>query len=144
MAKKRMKSGQSQSSYFRKLFTEKPRWLNQTSNDEVVARFRTDHKLAADADIGKSAKQTMANVKSLMRKALREGGGKVPKMNAAFALAAGPVPKSTGKPRLDHLEELIDDCMATAKELDRQGLDHIIRLLRHARNEVVWKMGQKA
>jgi hypothetical protein len=29
-----------------------------------------------------------------------------------------------------------------AKHLDREGLGEVIRLLRRARNEVVWKMGQ--
>jgi hypothetical protein len=40
------------------------------------------------------------------------------------------------------LEEHIDDCLTVAKLLDREGLGHVIRLLRQARNEVVWKLGQ--
>jgi hypothetical protein len=44
--------------------------------------------------------------------------------------------------KLEALEELIDDCLSLAKHLDREGLESIIKLLRRARNEVVWKMGQ--
>ena len=49
----------------------------------------------------------------------------------------------TGKATLENLEELIDECLVSAKGLDREGLDSVIRLLRHARNSVVWKLGQK-
>jgi hypothetical protein len=44
--------------------------------------------------------------------------------------------------RLEALEEQIDDCLSHAKHRDREGLQEVIRLLRRARNEVVWKMGQ--
>jgi hypothetical protein len=40
------------------------------------------------------------------------------------------------------LEESIDDCPTQAKNLDREELDSIIKLLRRARNEVVGKLGQ--
>jgi hypothetical protein len=144
MAKKRRRSGENMSAYFRTVFTDQPQWLDQKSNDDVVARYRADHGMGATADVGQSVKQTMANMKSIMRKEARGGSkvkarrGRPPK---AVALATMPAP--TGKPRLETLEELIDDCMVVAKGLDRDGLDHVIRLLRHARNGIVWKMGQK-
>src|SRR5262245_3625218 len=68
MGRRRKRRGKSMSSYFRAVFAEKPHWLEQTSNDEILARYRTDHGLAADADVGKSAKQTLANIKSVLRK----------------------------------------------------------------------------
>jgi hypothetical protein len=43
---------------------------------------------------------------------------------------------------LEVLEEQIDECLLAARTLDRQGLESVINLLRRARNEVVWKMGQ--
>jgi hypothetical protein len=43
---------------------------------------------------------------------------------------------------LELLEEQIDDCLILAKHLDREGLDSVIKLLRRARNEVDWKVGQ--
>ena len=44
---------------------------------------------------------------------------------------------------LDALEEQIDECLTLAKNLDREGLANVISLLRRARNEVVWKMGER-
>src|SRR6266446_3770313 len=114
MAKKRKRSGGSMSAYFRQVFTEKPQWLDQKSNDDVVARYRVDHSMATDADVGKSVKQTMANMKSIMRKEAR-GGSKVKARRGRPPMAlAGAVPVPTSRPRLETLEELIDDCMVTA------------------------------
>jgi hypothetical protein len=58
--------------------------------------------------------------------------------------AAGtmPVPAKRSSSRLEHLEEQIDECLTAARSLDREGQEHVIRLLRQARNEVVWKLGQ--
>ena len=44
--------------------------------------------------------------------------------------------------RLELLEEQIDDCLSLAKHIDREGLSHVISLLRSARNAVVWMTGQ--
>jgi hypothetical protein len=40
------------------------------------------------------------------------------------------------------LEEQIDECLTLGKRLDREGLRGVLVLLRRARNEVVWKLGQ--
>ena len=40
------------------------------------------------------------------------------------------------------LEEKVDDCLTLARIHDREGLDEVIRLLRRARNQVVWKIGE--
>jgi DNA-binding MurR/RpiR family transcriptional regulator len=42
----------------------------------------------------------------------------------------------------DTVEERIDDCLTAARNLDKDGLEEVIRLLRKARNAVVWKIGQ--
>ena len=143
MGRKRKKRG-SMSSYFRTVFREKPEWLRQKSNDEIIARYRADHSMAADADVGKSVKQTMANVKSILRKASRQGAdGRRSKATSRVPTDAMANYVRTGKATLENLEELIDECLVAAKGLDREGLDSVIRLLRHARNTVVWKLGQK-
>ena len=144
MGRKRKRRGGSMSSYFRTVFQEKPEWLRQKSNDEVIARYRGDHNMAADADVGKSVKQTMANVKSILRKASRQGAdGRRSKATSRVPTDAMANYVRTGKATLENLEELIDECLVAAKGLDREGLDSVIRLLRHARNTVVWKLGQK-
>lgn len=44
--------------------------------------------------------------------------------------------------RLESLEERIDEGLTMARNLDVSGLENVIQLLRRARNEVVWKIGQ--
>ena len=55
------------------------------------------------------------------------------------ALAVAP---RSGVRGLESLEEQIDECLTLAKNLDREGLSSVINLLRRARNEVVWKIGE--
>jgi hypothetical protein len=45
---------------------------------------------------------------------------------------------------LPALEEQIDECLTLARGLDREGLADVIAILRRARNEVVWKMGERS
>jgi hypothetical protein len=52
-----------------------------------------------------------------------------------------PKPTRIAPKGLEALEERIDDCLTVAKHMDREGLDDVIRLLRNARNAVVWKLG---
>ena len=40
------------------------------------------------------------------------------------------------------LEEQIDDCLRSARNLEDEALASVIILLRRARNEIVWMMGQ--
>ena len=49
--------------------------------------------------------------------------------------------KRTADNKLENLEMLIDECLTMAKNLDRARLDNVIKVLRRARNEVVWKLG---
>ena len=74
----------------------------------------------------------LANVKSVLRKK-----GRVKSGAKLISVTTAP---SAGK--LEALEELIDECLTMAKNIDRSGLEHIIGKLRTARNEVVWKLGK--
>jgi hypothetical protein len=141
MARGRSKKSANKSAYFRNVFGEKPQWLNQKSNNELLARYRADHNLPNDADVGSSVKQAMANVKSLLRKSGK--GGTATKLRKAPTTGGFHLPIALGKVTLETLEELIDECLVSAKHLDRQGLDKVIGSLRKARNEVVWKLGEK-
>src|SRR5262249_48182663 len=110
------------------------------SNDELLNRWLADHP--GEKEVPQRVKQILSNVKSVLRKKGRKRG-RPPKpqqnLDAASA-AAAPLRKH---PRgLEQLEEQIDDCLTAAKGLDRDGLEHVIRMLRQARNAVVWKLGQ--
>jgi hypothetical protein len=141
MAKRPKKRGESMSAYFRQVFGEKPEWLNQKSNDVVLARYRGDHGMNTEEPVHKSVKATMANMKSIMRKEAR-GGTNSSRPTSKSAGSAWTVPKAPSNPTLEDLEELIDECLVAAKSYDRAGLEHVIRHLRTARNQVVWKMGK--
>jgi hypothetical protein len=138
MAKKRRRArgGESISGYFRTVFRERPDWLHSKSNDALRARWLADHP--GETEVPKRVLQNLANVKSLLRKK----GRKRKAAKAGLRRGEGlPRPVSRG---LEGLEEYIDECLTMARNLDREGLDDVIRMLRRARNDVVWKMGQSS
>jgi hypothetical protein len=142
MSKKKGRKKENVSAYFRGVFQEKPQWLRQKSNDDLLARYKADHSMPSSAEVSKSVKQTMANVKSLMRNSADVASGKP----TVKHIGTGQyyLPLTLGKVSMEKLEELIDECLASAKSIDREGLDKVIRTLRAARNAVVWKMGEKS
>jgi hypothetical protein len=143
MAKRRKTSG-SVAGYFRQVFDAHPEWLKEKSNDPILAQYRVDHGMAADAPVEKNVKANLANLKSVLRKKSRRRGRRAAvATNAAIAVMAAPVeiPTLGGHP-FEVLEEMIDDCLTQAKNLDRDALDDVISLLRRARNAVVWKIGE--
>ena len=148
MAKRKRKSGEeSVSGYFRKVFEERPEWLIEKSNDAILARYRVDHQLAPDAELAKNIRQSLSNLKSILRHKDRHQAkkrGRPPGRPAAINAAtnAAPTMSRSSNHRLEKLEEAIDDCLTMAKHEDRQEFHIVIQLLRRARNEVVWKLGQ--
>ena len=96
--------------------------------------------MAADEPIAERIRANLANLKSVLRKKRRKGGR--PKAEQPLA-AVNAVAKPKVAPKgLEALEEQIDECLTSAKHLDREGLADVIGLLRRARNAVVWKAGQ--
>ena len=132
MAKRRKGN---RSGYYRQLFTDHPEWLAISSNAAVVEQWKRDHP-GKEMDIRE--KQAMANVKSNMRSSSR-GGSKRGRKLLRHVTAAGA---RTGNSTLVSLEMRIDDCLSLARQMDPAGLDHVIKSLRRARNDVVLKSGQ--
>jgi hypothetical protein len=133
--------GENISGYIRRVFKENPKWLATRSNDEILARWLKDHP--SEKEVPERVKKNLSNVKSLLRQAQRKKPGKPQKESQP----AGPTAASAAAPRkgvrgLETLEEQLDECLTLAKNLDREGLSSVINLLRRARNEVVWKMGE--
>lgn len=137
MARRQAQSG-SMSSYWRQLFTENPKWLKAKRNKEILARYRADQGISENSAIDKKQLQALANTKSIMRKAKRRRGRKAAE---AAAAAGAPVKKIRIPQGLEKLEIAIDDAMMLARSLDPDGLYDVWRQLRHARNQVVMKMG---
>jgi hypothetical protein len=131
--------GETVSGYFRKIFKDNPRLLKERSNDELLRRWLADHP--GHKEVPQKVKNNLANVKSILRKKSRKGGGR-PKAEQPASTVSEVTTKKVAPKGLEALEEKIDDCLDLAKRLDREGLQDVIGLLRRARNAVVWKAGQ--
>jgi hypothetical protein len=127
------------SGYFRRVFKENPRLLKTRSNDELLNAWLADHP--GEKEVPQRVKQNLANVKSVLRKKGHKRGRR-PKEEQPQAVAMAHAPAKKPSRGLEHLEEQIDDCLTVAKQMGREGLEHVIRLLRQARNAVVWKLGE--
>ena len=141
-------TGETTGSYFKRVFKENPSLLQSRSNDELLTRWLADHP--GEKTVPKNIKKHMSNVKSILRQKTRKKKGGRPKKLEEAAPAAMVASVAVMQPKLvkiapkglEALEEGIDDCLTAAKTLDREGLDEVIRMLRKARNTVVWKLGE--
>jgi hypothetical protein len=136
-------AGESNSTYFRRLFKKMPRLLKERSNKLAIDRWLADHP--GETTASPAVRNALANVKGDLRRRKR----KRKKQKAARSLlqpaAAQPVvphaPRTSPK-RLEVLEVKIDECMMLAREIDPVRLENVYKTLRHARNEVVWIAGE--
>jgi hypothetical protein len=138
------------SGYFRKVFQENPKLLSGRSNKVLLERWLADHP--GEKEVPQRVRANLSNIKSVLRQKARRGGR--PKKTAETPMVEHSAPKKapasngqadTGEQTvspLEQLEEQIDDCLSLAKSLDRHGLSHVISMLRHARNLVVWQHGK--
>ena len=138
MAKKKSK-GDSPFTYFRQLFKAHPEWLDQKSNDIVIAKYKEDHKMGEEEQVEKHIKNALANTKSQMRKANRDGKNGAPRKG----LNSSAKPTTSKAPgTLETLELQIDESLTLARSVDPDGLTPVIKALLRARRELVWQMGQ--
>src|SRR6516164_2813244 len=66
--------GENVSGYFRQIFKENPKLLNERSNDELLRRWLADHP--GHKEVPQKVKNNLANVKSILRKKSRKTGGR--------------------------------------------------------------------
>ena len=134
--------------YFRPILLANRKLLKTRSNKELLERWLADHPGHKEAP--ENVKTGLANLKSVLRKKLRVRRGRKAAAVAASAVAVATKPatpllsKTRADSKLEQLEMEIDDCLTMAKIIDREGLDTIIKILRRARNAVVWKLGGEA
>jgi hypothetical protein len=133
--------GETVAGYFRKVFQENPKLLKQRSNEELFRRWMADHP--GHDEVPKYVRTGLQNIKSVLRNQPGKKKGGRPAQAAARPQAAPAqrIPRRAPSRELQALEEQIDECMALAKDLDRDGLREVIAQLRDARNEVVRKLG---
>jgi hypothetical protein len=125
--------------YFRRVYEENPRWLKSRSNDLVLQRWLEDHPW--ETEVPKRVKVGLQNIKSLLRRKRRRGKRQPVETQAVELTPEQTVPENPNAD-LEELEARIDDALLLARKIDREELDNVIRRLRAARNEVVWKLGQ--
>ena len=137
-----VENGETTSGYFRRIFQENPHLLVTRSNDEMLARWLTDHP--GQKEVPKNVHKNLAKIKGVLRHKGRKKLAKPKTFEQAVAVQAVSTPVKPVKiasKGLEELEEQIDDCLTVAKKMDREGLADVIRVLRNARNGVVWKLG---
>jgi hypothetical protein len=139
-AARRNSAGETTSGYFKRLFKENPQFLRSHNNEKLLNQWLTDHP--GNKEIPKNVRQILSNVKSVVRSKRRRRKKGAEGDQATLVAAMSPAMRKAKGNKLEALEEQIDDAMSLAKDLDRQGLGNVINMLRRARNEVVWKMGQ--
>jgi hypothetical protein len=134
--------GETTAGYFRRVFAEHPEWLEGPSNADVFARWLQDHP--GHAEVPEKIKQSLFNIKSVLRKERRKkrGGKKKGQQPAETPAAAAPAPRKRVH-GLESLELVIDDCLTRARKMDKEGLADVIGFLRQARNAVVRKLGEQ-
>jgi hypothetical protein len=130
----RRSSGESVSGYFRRILERRPDLINGSTNKMLLERWLKDHP--EFSEVPNNVKFNLANLKSALRKKMRFQGVAASKNASATSTTTAP------RHKLETLEEQIDDCMSAAKSVDREGLAEVIRLLKLARNKIVWKMGE--
>lgn len=130
-------NGESVSGYFRRILEERPELLEGRSNDELLRRWLEDHP--GHQEVPENIRANLANVKSVLRNKRRKRRGRPAQEPAS---GAPQTAVAAGSDWLESLEERIDESLTMARNIDRTGLEQVIQLLRRARNEVVWKMGE--
>ena len=132
--------GETIAGYFRRLFQANPRLLNTRSNEELLNRWLADHPGATE--VPRSVKVGLQNVKGILRSKGRRRRAAESSAAGAIAAVSRRAQPGVHQNNLETLEERIDDILMLARGLDEDGLQDVISLLRRARNEVVWRMGQ--
>lgn len=121
--------------YFRRVFAENPRLLEERSNDALYQQWLRDHP--GHTEVPQSVKNSLQNIKSVLRHQKPKKGRRAQPAPVAAAEAA-PLPRPKVPARsLEELEGMIDECLFVARGLDAEGLRSVIDLLRSARNGVI-------
>ena len=139
LAMKKKSGTENISGYFRAFYKANPKLLQERSNDVVIKQWLADHP--GTKEVPDNIKGALSNIKSVMRSKSRRRKADLPDYRTDGAPAAA---KQVSPRTLEALEISIDECIATARQADPEGLAEIIQHLRRARNKVVWVMGEPA
>src|SRR5207248_7389754 len=106
--------GESVSAYFRRVFDENPKWLDERSNDALYARWLKDHP--GEKEVPEKVRQNLSNIKSVLRKQGRRKAGRPKKTSQPAQTNSAPAEAPRKVVRgPSTLEEQIDECLTQAK-----------------------------
>lgn len=136
------------SPYFRDVFARRPKLLWTRSNKQLLKMWLKDHP--EHGEVPGNVKAGLANIKSVLRSkahasdAMGDSAAPVAAAIADAPLAAADAVDNVNAvdTGLEKLEIMIDECMNMARELGIKKVDDILRALRIARRQVVWKLGE--
>ena len=120
----------SKSSIMREILHDNPALRRKGGNAKVLERYSE----ITGKPITNSDRQTLANVKSLMKRKKR-------RRKADADGEAAPKPRKISGGALERLEIHIDDCLVEARAVGNDQLKKVIDYLRGARNHVVLMQG---
>jgi hypothetical protein len=123
------KQTESISGYFRPILEENPKLLKGKSNQELFERWLADHP--KEKEVPGNVKASLSNLKSVLRKKGRKRGRKPAGQTNGMQMEQAEQENAAENP-LELLEVQIDECIAAARSMDREGLDSVISLLRRA------------
>jgi hypothetical protein len=128
---------------FVEMFKEHPELLGNRNNDEITEIWLKRHP--EHSEMPQNVRNTLANVKSQLRKKERRSKLGPNGINGLGKLMVNG--NSNAAIDLEGLEVRIDEALTVARSLDPttfdiHGLESVVKLLRRARNEVVWMLGQ--
>jgi hypothetical protein len=127
----------SMSSYWRNLFNQNPKLVKIRSNSALREQWERDHP---GQKFDESWSQSLSNVKSMYRNKHKKGGKAKAAVNGQ---TESPVQTHVPQAALEKLENAVDQCLWSARQLDPTVLDRVIKHLHAARNEIVWKSSRK-
>jgi hypothetical protein len=131
-------SGESIASWFREYYHGNPKALKTKSNEAVLASWQAAHP---GQEVTTRIKQSMANVKSTMKKKRRRRKAATPESGAVAVTSPRTARINTAN--LERLELAIDRCLDMARGLENPKLEKVIKNLRFARNDVVLISGEE-
>jgi hypothetical protein len=136
--------GETTSGYFRRIFKANPKLLKKGTNAELFEQWLKDHP--GQKEVPNNVKAILHNLKSVLRQKRRQRRAETAQAAPVASAPTAPAPAAPAVSRragrsLEQLEEQIDDCLAVARSMDREGLAQVIELLRDARNAVVRQAG---
>jgi hypothetical protein len=129
----------STAAYWKRILEGHPELVDeQGSNQKLEQLWLADHP--GQTAMPKTIRQNLANIKSTIRRKRREEEEEKASARRKENKAANGVGgRPSARRSYEALELELDECLAQARVIDKDGLEKVIQHLRAARNELIRK-----